>query len=138
MINILVVTHGEFGAYLVEAAEDIVGRQSDGVKVVSLSVRLGMEEMRRRITGAIDELKRADGLVVATDMPGGTPSNLVLPLVKDRANVMVVSGLNLYMLVSAFGRRREASLTDLTARMLADGQRSIRDMKVLLTSAQTH
>lgn len=132
MVNLLIVTHGEFGAYLVEAAEGIVGRQAHGVRVVGVSPRLGLDEVRRGVVRAMEELHGADGLVIVTDMPGGSPANLVLPLAKDMPNVRVLSGLNLYMLVSAFNRRRQVSLEELSSRMIEDGRRSIRDVKAAL------
>ena len=132
MVNFIIVTHGEFGAYLVEAAESIVGRQAEGIAVLSISARLSVDEVRRRVEGALRELDGEGGVVVATDIPGGTPSNVVLLAAKDMPRVTVLSGLNLYMLISGFGNRRALALQDLTAKMLADGQRSIRDMKAAL------
>ncbi len=128
MINIIVVTHGEFGAYLIEAAEAIVGRQAEGVLSISISSRLPVNEVRERLTGAVSEL-RGGGLVIATDMPGGTPCNLVMPIVKDMDDVCIVSGVNLYMLVAAFNARRTAKLEDLAQNMLAAGRRAIADVK---------
>jgi len=136
MVNLVIVTHGEFGAYLVEAAESIVGRQPEGVRVVSVSARLSVDEVRRRLRAAVDELQGPGGLIVATDIPGGTPSNIALPLVKDADDVVVVSGLNLYMLISAFSHRAALGLGEVAARMLSDGQRSIRDMKEALRGAR--
>ena len=83
MINLLIVTHGEFGAYLVEAAESIAGPQARGVRVVSISSRIGVSEIRERVRRAIDELRGPEGLILFTDMPGGTPSNLAFPLIKE-------------------------------------------------------
>ncbi|MCX5787073.1 MAG: hypothetical protein NTX64_00995 [Elusimicrobia bacterium] len=134
MVNFVIVTHGEFGAYLVEAAESIVGRQGEGVAVVSISARLSVDEVRRRVEEALRELDGAGGVIVATDIPGGTPSNVVLLAAKDMPGVRVLSGLNLYMLISGFGNRRTLGLEELAAKMLADGQRSIRDMKAALLS----
>ena len=134
MVNFVIVTHGEFGAYLVEAAESIVGRQGEGVAVVSISARLSVDEVRRRVEEALRELDGAGGVIVATDIPGGTPSNVVLLAAKDMPSVSVLTGLNLYMLISGFGNRRTLGLEALTAKMLADGQRSIRDMKAALLS----
>lgn len=134
MVHLIVVTHGEFGAYLVEAAEGIMGKQTQGVKTVAISSRLRMEEVRARLLQAIEEMGSSDGVVIATDMPAGTPTNAVLPLVKDLPKVAVVSGLNLYMLVSAFGHRCDMDCEALAARMLADAQRSIQDVKAVLNA----
>lgn len=131
MVNILVVTHGEFGAYLIEAAESIVGRQGRGVRAVSISARLSVAEIRERIRRAVRELSGEDGLLLLTDMPGGTPGNLSFPLIKDLPRVEMVSGVNLYMLVAAFGHRERLGLAELLERAIADAQRSIRDMRRL-------
>lgn len=129
MINFLIVTHGEFGAYLVEAAESIVGVQARGVRVVAISPRLSVPEARERVGKAVEELSGAEGLVVLTDMPGGTPGNLAFPLIKDRRRVELVSGVNLYMLVSAFSHRDALPLERLVEKIIADGQKSIRDIR---------
>lgn len=129
MINFIIVTHGEFGAYLVEAAESIVGRQEEGVRVISISPRVGVSEIRERIRRVIADLSCADGLIVFTDMPGGTPSNLAFPLVKETPGAEMVTGVNLYMLVSAFGHRKQLSLPELLAKAIADGQKSVCDIR---------
>ena len=137
MVNFLIVTHGEFGAYLVEAAEHIVGRQGQGVKVVGISPRLSVPEIRERIKKAVAALRCDDGLIVFTDMPGGTPSNLSFPIVKDAPRTELLSGVNLYMLVSAFGNRAGLPLEKLLEKLIADGQKSIRDIRgMFLASAK--
>lgn len=129
MINFIVVTHGEFGAYLVEAAEAIVGQQARGVRVIAISSRLSVPEIRERIKKAITELQSPDGLILFSDMPGGTPGNLSFPLLKEAPRVEMVSGINLYMLVSAFSHRGDMSLENLVQKVIADGQKSIRDIR---------
>ena len=134
MINVLVVTHGEFGAYLVEAAESIVGRQGRGVRVLGISPRLSVPEIRERIQKTVRELTGEQGLVIFTDMPGGTPSNLSFPLIKDLPRVEMISGVNLYMLVSAFNHREDLPLERLVEKIIADGQKSIRDIRQMFLS----
>lgn len=129
MINFIIVTHGEFGAYLVEAAESIVGRQAKGVRVVAISSRLSVPEIRERLQKALEELASPEGLVVFSDMPGGTPGNMAFPLLKDLPRVEMVSGINLYMLVSAFSHRGDLPLEKLVEKVIADGQKSIRDVR---------
>lgn len=129
MINFIIVTHGEFGAYLVEAAESIVGRQAKGVRVVAISSRLSVPEIRERLQKTLEELACPDGLVVFSDMPGGTPGNMAFPLLKDLPKVEMVSGINLYMLVSAFSHRGDLPLDKLVEKVIADGQKSIRDVR---------
>ena len=129
MINFLIVTHGEFGAYLTEAAESIVGRQEEGVRVLAISPRVAVGELRERIRRAIAELSGGDGLILFTDMPGGTPSNLAFPLVQNASRVEMVTGVNLYMLVSAFSHRTDTALPVLVEKVLADGQKSVFDVR---------
>lgn len=135
MINFIVVTHGEFGAYLVEAAEGIVGRQAQGVRVVATSSRQSVAEIKRRIERALAELANPDGVLVFTDMPGGTPNNLSFPLIRGEKRVEMVSGVNLYMLVSAFGQRDRLPLERLVEKVVADGQKSIRDIRAMFLAA---
>jgi len=135
MINFIVVTHGEFGAYLVEAAEGIVGRQEKGVRAIATSSRMSVPEIRGRIERALAELSNADGIVLFTDMPGGTPNNLSFPLVRGERKVEMVSGVNLYMLISAFGNRDRLPLEPLVEKCVADGQKSIRDVRAMFLAA---
>ena len=132
MVNLLVITHGEFGAYLVEAAEGIVGPQ-EGVRCVGISSRLTVEEVRARVREAVAALGPGE-IVVAVDMPGGTPCNVVLPVVKDLAKAHVVSGVNLYMLVSAFNARRDCDGAGLAERMIDCGRKAIGDVKSRLAA----
>lgn len=135
MINVIVVTHGEFGAYLIEAAEGIVGRQAKGVRAIATSPRLSISEIRQRISRALRDLDGSDGTVVMTDMPGGTPSNVAFPLIKDSPRAELVSGVNLYMLVSAFSHRDRMPLPRLVEKIVADGQKSIRDVRQMFLLA---
>lgn len=135
MINFIVVTHGEFGAYLVEAAEGIVGRQAQGVRVVATSSRQSVEDIRRRIKRALAELASPEGVLLFTDMPGGTPNNLSFPLIRDEKNVEMISGVNLYMLVSAFSNRSQLPLERLVEKVVADGQKSIKDIRAMFVAA---
>lgn len=132
MVNLLVITHGEFGAYLVEAAEGIVGPQT-GVRCVGISPRLTVDEVRRRVLAAVAELGVGE-FVVAVDMPGGTPCNVVLPVVKDLPGAHVVSGVNLYMLVSAFNNRAGTDGALLAEKMIECGRRAVVDVKKMLAA----
>ncbi|MCK5357367.1 MAG: hypothetical protein KAJ48_03135 [Elusimicrobiales bacterium] len=135
MINIIVMTHGEFGAYLIEAAEHIVGEQAKGVKNISISSRLSLEEMCSRVNSSIEEMKSGDGFVFLIDMPGGTPMNIVLPIVKDMPKTAVICGLNINMLTSAFSYRKTLDFDSLVEKIMEDGKKSICEVKNLLVKA---
>jgi mannose/fructose-specific phosphotransferase system component IIA len=135
VINFIVVTHGEFGAYMVEAAEGIVGRQPHGVRAIATSSRQTVPEIRARVARALRELASPDGVILFTDIPGGTPNNLSFPLVKEAPKVEMISGVNLYMLVSAFSHRDRLTLERLVEKIVADGQKSIRDVRQMFLLA---
>lgn len=132
MINIIVITHGEFGAYLIEAAEGIVGAQAAGLKNVSISARMTLERVKDLVAGAVGEMRSDDGLVFLIDMPGGTPMNVVLPLSKDIAKCAVICGVNINMMTSAFAYRQSLDFDRLTAKIIEDGRKAICEVKSLL------
>ena len=126
---------GGSGASLGEAAEGIVGRQAQGVRVVATSSRQSVDDIRRRIKRALAELGGPGGVIVFTDMPGGTPNNLSFPLIRDEKRVEMISGVNLYMLVSAFSNRSQLPLERLVEKVVADGQKSIKDIRAMFVAA---
>lgn len=134
MVNLIVVTHGEFGAYLVEAAERIVGPQGEGVRCVGISERLPMDDVSRRLGETIERLNTDEGLVIVTDIPGGSPSNVALRLTRELPGVHVISGVNLYMLVTAFNFRKTASAAALVEKMIEAGKRAVADVKTLFAA----
>jgi mannose/fructose-specific phosphotransferase system component IIA len=134
LINFIIVTHGEFGAYLMEAAESIAGAQASGVKAISISSRVSVSEIRERIAAAVRELRGPQGLVLFTDMPGGTPGNLAFPMIKNEENVEMISGVNLNMLVCAFSHRDDLPLAPLVEKLMSDGKRAISDIRRLFAS----
>jgi mannose/fructose-specific phosphotransferase system component IIA len=132
MINIIVITHGEFGAYLIEAAEGIVGAQTGGLKNVSISARMTLERVKACTAMAIEEMRSDDGLVFLIDMPGGTPMNVVLPLAKDIEKCAVICGVNINMVTSAFAYRQSMDFDRLTGKIMEDGRKAICEVKSLL------
>ena len=132
MINIIIVTHGEFGAYLVEAAESIVGVQHEGLKNISISPRMSLERVRSVVASAIEEMRSEDGLVFLLDMPGGTPMNIVLPLAKDIPGSAVICGVNINMVTSAFAYRKDLGFDALVGKVMEDGRKAICEVKSLL------
>jgi len=132
MINLIVITHGEFGAYLIEAAEGIVGLQSAGLKNVSISPRMTLERVKESISSAITEMRSEDGLIFLIDMPGGTPMNVVLPIAKDIQKCAVICGVNINMMTSAFAYRQSLDFDRLSVKIIEDGRKAICEVKSLL------
>ena len=132
MINLIVITHGEFGAYLIEAAEGIVGAQGEGLKNVSISPRMTLERVKEAVAQAIEEMRSEEGLIFLIDMPGGTPMNVVLPMAKDIEKSAVICGVNINMMTSAFAYRATLDFDRLQAKIVDDGRKAICEVKSLL------
>ncbi len=128
MISILIVTHGELAKELLRTAEIIIGKQ-EGVKTIHLTQDESLAALCRR---AGDELNRnhpdGDGTLVLTDMLGGTPCNASLPFSTSH-RVEIVSGVNLYMLISALMNRGSLTLEGLAQKAIADGKKNIANAK---------
>ena len=109
-VGIIIVSHADYGSAMLRTAEFILGPQSD---CSSISVDVGQEvsETVRRLNDAAQRLDKGAGVIILTDMFGGTPTNLALSLLATH-KVEVVTGANLPMLLKVFSAR-EKSLEEL-------------------------
>lgn len=108
MIGMVLVTHGHLATEFRAALEHVVGPQKQ-VATVSIGAEDDMEQRRRDILDAVKEVDAGDGVVVLTDMFGGTPSNLAIS-VMNGGHIEVVAGINLPMLIKLASVRDMASL----------------------------
>ncbi len=123
MVGMLVVTHQRLAQELLATAELIVGEINNCVGL-SLDPDLPVDDLRQQITRAMDEVNDGDGVIVLTDMFGGTPANLSLSFL-NQEGIEVVTGVNLPMLLKLAHSREEQKVDEL-ARMVKDyGRRSI-------------
>ena len=97
MIGLVLVTHGRLADEFIAALEHVVGPQ-DQVRAVCIGPEDDMEQRRREILASVGEVNDGSGVVVLTDMFGGTPSNLAISIM-DKAKVEVIAGVNLPMLI---------------------------------------
>jgi PTS system mannose-specific IIA component len=124
MIGVVLATHGELGRALIGAMEMIVGSQTL-VAALSLQVSDRIEDATSRLQEALEAADEGDGVLVLTDMLGGTPSNLCLALIGGTRPVEVVSGANLPMLLKAAQVRRESDLRETAAQVKKVGRGAI-------------
>ena len=123
MVGILVVTHRRLAEEFIATAELIVGA-IDNCVGLSLDPDLPADNLRQQITQAMDEVNDGDGVIVLTDMFGGTPSNLSLSFLNEEG-IEVVTGVNLPMLLKLAQSRQDHKVDEL-ARVIKDyGRRSI-------------
>ena len=110
MIGLVLVTHGQLASQFVAAMEHVVGPQTQ-VASISIGPDDDMEQRRKDILKAVASADSGDGVILLTDMFGGTPSNLAIS-VMDKAKVEVIAGVNLPMLIKLASVRGAASLGD--------------------------
>lgn len=123
MVGILVITHRQLAQEFVATAELIVGKMENCIGL-SLDPELPVDDLRQQITKAMDEVNDGDGVIVLTDMFGGTPSNLSLSFLNQKG-IEVVTGVNLPMLLKLAHSRENVKVDEL-ARVIKDyGRRSI-------------
>lgn len=97
MIGLILVTHGKLAEEFVHAMQHVVGRQ-DAVATVCIGPNDDMEARRREIADAVKAVDGGSGVIILTDLFGGTPSNLAISLM-EAGKVEVIAGINLPMLI---------------------------------------
>ena len=110
MIGLVLVTHGRLAAEFLAAMEHVVGPQQQ-TQAVCIDADDDIEQRRSEIVEAIREVDDGSGVVVLTDMFGGTPSNLAISTM-DRKGIEVIAGVNLPMLIKLASVRDEEPLGD--------------------------
>lgn len=108
MIGMVLVTHGRLAAEFIAALEHVVGTQSD-IEAICIGPDDDMEQRRHDIREAIGRVDTGGGVVVLTDMFGGTPSNLAISFM-ERSKIEVIAGINLPMLIKLASLRQTESL----------------------------
>ena len=134
MLGMLVVTHGRLAEDLVQAVQTIVG-PVEGLDAVSIGWNDEVDDATRMIEEAIARVDRGQGVIVLTDMFGGTPTNLGLAL-HERGRIEIVTGVNLPMLVKFANLREEISLHDAAVRIAEQGREAIHVASQVLDAAQ--
>ena len=123
MIGLVLVTHGRLAVEFRAALEHVVGEQKQ-IETVTIGPDDDVEQRRRDIIDAVARADAGDGVVILTDMFGGTPSNLSIS-VMNRPNVEVLAGINLPMLVKLAKVRDDKPLPDAIAAAQEAGRKYV-------------
>jgi len=123
MIGLVLVTHGQLAKEFVAAMEHVVGPQAQMVSIC-IGPDDDMEQRRKDILEAVDAVNQGDGVILLTDMFGGTPSNLAISIM-DKAKVEVIAGINLPMLIKLASVRETATLADAVEQAQDSGRKYI-------------
>ncbi len=132
MIGLVLVTHGRLAEEFVAALEHVVGPQQR-IAAVSIGPEDDMEQRREDVLSNINDVDGGNGVIVLTDMFGGTPSNLAISFL-EQANVEVVAGVNLPMLIKLASVRETATLADAAEAAMESGRKYISVASSLLTA----
>ena len=123
MVGVVLVTHPHLGEEFIRSAEMICGKMLR-ILTVNIDTRKEVEELRRGIAEAIKKVDEGDGVLILTDMFGGTPSNMSLAFLRED-RVEVLTGLNLPMMIKLSNCREERRLKELARMVKEAGQKNI-------------
>ena len=123
MIGMVLVTHGHLAREFRSALEHVVGPQKD-IETISIGPEDDMEQRRQDIVTAVATVDSGDGVVLLTDMFGGTPSNLAISIMNG-SHVEVVAGINLPMLIKLASVRDGANLEQAVSQAQDAGRKYI-------------
>jgi len=130
MVGILIVSHGRLAEALISSVQSLVGNLQR-IKGVSIWPKDREKEIKDRIQKNMAEVDSGDGVVILTDVMGGTPTNLSLSFLEDE-KVEVVTGVNMPMLLTLSSYRKGKTLEELGKLVKKSGRRSITLAKGLL------
>ena len=124
MIGMVIVTHGALGDALLDVATCILGYPPENVISISIDLKEDADKLLAKIAAGIKQIDQKKGVLILTDMFGGTPSNLGYSFLEEGA-VEVISGVNLPILIKAFNARNKMELAELGVTLDAYGKKSI-------------
>lgn len=124
MTGILLVTHANLGSALIETVEFILGKTQDNLFSVSINIQENPDTLRKKIKKGISKVRSDNGVIILTDMFGGTPSNLSYSFLEE-GQVEVISGVNLPILLKAVAARSKMDMEALTLSLVEHGKKSI-------------
>lgn len=128
----VLITHGRLGRELINAAEFILGK-IEQVECISIEPNLDPDRLRSALSQALQRADNKAGVLVMTDMFGGTPNNISLAFLEE-GKVEVVTGVNLPMVIKAATARKDKSLAELASLVGASGRDSISVAGEILSS----
>ena len=124
MIGILVLSHGDMAHGMIHSLNFLYG-QAEGLRALCLYPEHSPEDFDAMLAEAVAEMDTGDGVLIFTDINGGTPANRALLLAAQRADVEVITGMNLPLLLAAVSSRDFCTLPQLVEELLEESKLSI-------------
>ena len=132
MIGGVIVSHGKLGEEMLNALTIILG-EAPNVEAISIGWYDDVEESKRKINASLKRVDQKNGVIIFTDMFGGTPSNLSFTFQKD-GHVEIITGINLPMLIKFVSLQRSNSLKDVARKVVEQGRKNVHLASALLGS----
>jgi len=124
MIGILIVSHRQLGDALIDCVEFILNEKPAALAAISIDLRENAADLRTKIEKGIKQVDNGKGVLILTDMFGGTPSNLSYAFLEE-GQIEVLSGVNLPVVIKAVGLRNTKGLAELAESLESFGKKSI-------------
>lgn len=135
MIGGIIVSHGKLGEEFLNALTIILG-EAPNIEPISIGWYDDVEDSKRKINASLKKVDQKRGVVIFTDMFGGTPSNLSFTFQKEGA-VEIITGVNLPMLIKFCSLQRSNSLKDVARKVVEQGRKNIHLASALLAAKQS-
>ena len=132
MIGGIIVSHGKLAEELLNALTIILG-ETVNIESISIGWYDDVEESKKKINESLKRVNQKNGVVIFTDMFGGTPSNLSFSFLKDN-QVEIITGVNLPMLIKFASLQRSNNLREVARKVVEQGQKNIHLASALLSS----
>ena len=132
MIGGIIVSHGKLGEELLNSLTIILG-EAVNIEAISIGWYDDVEESKRKINQFLKRVDQKNGVLIFTDMFGGTPSNLSFSFLKD-GQVEIITGVNLPMLIKFISLQRSFDLKDVAKKVVEQGRKNIHLASALLKS----
>jgi len=134
VIGGIIVSHGRLAEELLNALTIILG-EAPNIEAISIGWYDDVEESKKKINQSLKRVDQKNGVVIFTDMFGGTPSNLSFSFLMD-IQVEIISGVNLPMLIKFVSLQRSNNLKDISKKVVDQGKKNIHLASALLSSKQ--
>lgn len=130
MVKLILVTHGNLAEEMLRTASQILGKSAEGVQTMSVTTSTSIEQGTKQLLPLLQDAP--EGVIVLTDIFGGSATNIALTASKELAKCHVITGLNLSMLLTALNSRKKLNDKELAEKIESDGKRAVINATELL------
>lgn len=130
MVKLILVTHGNLAAEMLQTTSQILGKVAEGVETLAVTTSSSVEQGAKELKKLLADTP--EGSIILTDIFGGSATNIALTASKEFAKCHVITGLNLSMLLTALNHRKKLNDKELAEKIESDGKRAVINATELL------